>query len=451
MQENARFSDNESSAREQPYSMRNLIVIAGLIVAAFAQDSGKTVRHHRVAVEDATLAPELVQAESALEKRDLSTAESLLKTVTSRDPANYRAWFDLGFLYNAQGKSEDSIAAYRHSVTAKNDVFESNLNLGLMLAKAGRPDAEQFLRASTRLKPTDHVEEGQARAWLSLGHVLESTKPDEALTAYRMASSLQPKDPEPHLSAGPLLEKQNKFAEAEQEYRQALAKDPNSPEALIGIANIYMRGTRYIEAAETLRKLVAQRPDYGPGHIQLARVLAAEKKFEEAIPEFQAGLKLNPADKDAQRDLAEVYASAGKFVDAQLLYEALLGATPNDAALHHSLGRAYMKQRKFPQAQQEFVATLKLKPDFGEAYGDLAMAADQNKDYPTTIRALDVRSKFLPELPATYFLRATAYDHLRAYKQAAENYHLFLQASSGQLPEQEWQARHRLIAIEPKK
>jgi tetratricopeptide (TPR) repeat protein len=146
-----------------------------------------------------------------------------------------------------------------------------------------------------------------------------------------------------------------------------------------------------------------------------------------------------------------VYASAGKFADAQLLYEALLGATPNDAALHHSLGRAYMKQRKFPQAQQEFVATLKLKPDFGEAYGDLAMAADQNKDYPTTIRALDVRSKFLPELPATYFLRATAYDHLRAYKQAAENYHLFLQASSGQLPEQEWQARHRLIAIEPKK
>ena len=110
-----------------------------------------------------------------------------------------------------------------------------------------------------------------------------------------------------------------------------------------------------------------------------------------------------------------------------------------------------MKQRKFPQAQQEFVATLKLKPDFGEAYGDLAMAADQNKDYPTTIRALDVRSKFLPELPATYFLRATAYDHLRAYKQAAENYHLFLQASNGQLPEQEWQARHRLIAIEPKK
>jgi protein-tyrosine phosphatase len=44
-----------------------------------------------------------------------------------------------------------------------------------------------------------------------------------------------------------------------------------------------------------------------------------------------------------------------------------------------------------------------------------------------------------------------AYDHLRDYKQAAENYHKFLEAARGAYPDQEWQARHRLIAIEPKK
>jgi tetratricopeptide (TPR) repeat protein len=430
--------------------MCNLILIA-ILAAAVAQDTGKTVRHHRVAVEDSTVPPELTQAETALQKSDFTTAEPLLKTLTTRDPSNYRAWFDLGFVYNAQGKTEDSIGAYRKSVAAKPDVFESNLNLGLMLAKAKQADAEEYLRAATKLKPTDHVEEGQARAWLSLGHVLEGSKPDEALEAYRNAAKLQPGDVEPHLSAGPVLEKQNKYAEAEQEYKHVLAIDPNSADALIGIANIYMRGTRYPEAAEILRKLIAQQPKYAPGHIQLGRVLAASSKFADAIPEFQAGLRLTPSDKDAQRDLAEVYASAGQYKDAQLLYEALLGASPNDPSLHYSLGRSYMKQRKFPEAQQQFLATLKLKPDFGEAYGDLAMAADQNKDYGTTIRALDLRAKFLAERPATYFLRATAYDHLRAYKQAAENYHLFLQASNGQLPDQEWQARHRLIAIEPKK
>ena len=51
----------------------------------------------------------------------------------------------------------------------------------------------------------------------------------------------------------------------------------------------------------------------------------------------------------------------------------------------------------------------------------------------------------------TYFLRASAYDHLRDFKNAALNFHLFLKVANGKYPDQEWQAKHRLIAIEPKK
>jgi tetratricopeptide (TPR) repeat protein len=428
-------------------------VLFAAILCCFAApaQSGRTVRHHKIPVEDSSAPPELLQAETAIEKKDFATAEPLLKKVTDRDPGNYQAWFDLGFVYNAQGQTDNSIAAYRKSVAAKPDVFESNLNLGLMLAKNNQLDAEQFLRAATKLRPTDHIPEGQARAWLSLGHVLESTHPGEALAAFQQAAALQPKDPEPHLSAGPLLEKSNHFSEAEQEYKQALALDPNSTDALIGIANIYMRGTRYTEAAATLRQLVSQHPDYAAGHIQLARVLAADDKADDAIAEFQAGLKLTPNDLEAQKDLAEVYTKAGKSDQALPIYQALLASHPNDPALHYTVGQAYMKQRKFPEAQREFLATINLNHGFGAAYGDLAFAANENKDYQTTLKALDVRAKFLPETPITYFLRATAYDHLRAKKEAAVNYHLFLEAANGQYPDQEWQARHRLIAIEPKK
>ena len=95
------------------------------------------------------------------------------------------------------------------------------------------------------------------------------------------------------------------------------------------------------------------------------------------------------------------------------------------------------------------IATLKIKPDLGPAYGDLATAASENKNYELAIKALDARAKFLPEIPVGYFLRATAYDHLRDFKNAAVNYHLFLDSAKGQYPDQEWQARHRLIAIEP--
>lgn len=415
--------------------------------------SGKTVHHTKVA-EEVAPPPEQTKAEELIQKQDYAGAEPLLRKLLSgdaaNDPANYVAWFELGFVENGLGKMDDSIAAYRKSVAAKPDVFESNLNLGLQLAKTGAPEAEQYLRAATQLKPTKHAAEGQARAWLSLAHVLEAKKPDEAIAAYRQAAALQPKDPEPHLAAGLLLEKQEKFSEAEQEYKQALALYPSS-DAVTGLANIYMRGRRFPEAEAELRKLVKARPDQGSARIQLGRVLAAEGKNDDAIAELQAGAKLAPGDASLQRDLADLYATAGKNDQAELAYRALIVDHPNDAELHRELGQSLLRQKKFVDAQKEFLVAVKLKPDFGEAYSGLAFAASENKDYPLIIKALDMRAKVLPDEPITYFLRASAYDHLKDFKRASVNYHLFLNTAHGKYPDQEWQAKHRLIAIEPKK
>jgi tetratricopeptide (TPR) repeat protein len=93
---------------------------------------------------------------------------------------------------------------------------------------------------------------------------------------------------------------------------------------------------------------------------------------------------------------------------------------------------------------------VKLKPDLGDAYGNLAVVASENKNYQLALKALDYRAKFLPESPVSYFLRATCFDNLKAVKQAVEYYQRFLTEDAGKLPEQEWQARHRLMALDPK-
>ena len=412
--------------------------------------SGQT-EHHTTVTEEEGPSPEMTKAEDLIQKQKFADAEPLLQKVVVGDPSNYVAWFDLGFVENGLGKREESIAAYRKSVAAKPDVFESNLNLGLQLAKAGQPDAEQFLRAATQLKPTSHPAEGKARAWLSLAHVIEATKPEEAIAAYHQAAMLQPKDPEPHLAAGLLYEKADKFSDAEREYRQALDVDPSSFDAVTGLANIYMHGRRFPEAETELRKVVAQHPELAAAHIQLGRVLAAEGKNDAAIAELQEGVKTAPADPALQREMADLYSAVGKNVEAEAAYRTLVRANPNDGELHLGLGESLMKEKKFPEAQQEFQQAVKLKPDSGAAYGDLAFAASENKDYALTLKSLDARAKLLPEIPITYFLRASAFDHLHDIKHATANYHLFLQTANGKYPDQEWQAKHRLIALEPKK
>ncbi len=426
------------------------VITVCFLLESSAQQTGQTVRRHRTEEQD-PVAALLNEAETDIAKQDYASAEPLLKKYLQTYPESYVAWYDLGFLYHALARNAEAIAAYKKSIAAKPDVFESNLNLGLLLADAGDPQAEEFLRSATRLKPTSNAAQGQKRAWIALGQLLETAKPDEAISAFTQAAMLDPGDPDPHLAAGTLLENQHKPAEAEKEYQRALSIAPESAEVLTTLSNFYMREKRFDDAQVALKKLVSLHPNDAGAHFQLGRMLAIANKNDEAIAEIEAGLKLDPSDSKAQRDLADICAGSGKYDRAAELYGTLLNLNPNDATLHFGLGRVFLKQKKYPDAQQQLAKAVQLKPQWGEAYGELAIAASENKDYVLAIKATDLRAQYLPENPMSYFLRATAYDHLRDAKQAAKYYHQFLSVAEGKYPEQEWQAQHRLIAIEPKK
>src|ERR1700687_6131562 len=122
-----------------------IVLTAWLAVSALAQ-THTTVRHYKERIDDTP--PEIAQAEDAIQKNDFAAAQTLLKKAIDKDPKNYQAWFDLGFVLNRMGRTEESIHAYRQSVAAKPEVFETNLNLGLMLVPFNRPEAESYLRAA---------------------------------------------------------------------------------------------------------------------------------------------------------------------------------------------------------------------------------------------------------------------------------------------------------------
>ena len=435
-------------------TLRTLILLAlaslTAVAPARAQETGQTVRHHHVEEEqDPYLVPSLIQAEKALDIRDFVTAENKLKHIASDDDTNYRAWFDLGYLYTATRRDAEAVAAYRKSIAAKPDLFESNLNLGILLGEGGSQEAETYLRAATRLKPSGSPEQGLERAWLSLGHVLESKNPEDALAAYREATKLRPSDPEPHLAAGVFLEKQNRLPDAEHEYQQVVELDPKSVEGMAGLVNVYAKTQRLPELEKMLRRYLELNPGNETAHVQLGRVLAIRNDDAGARAEYEGALKLVPGDFEAQRELAALDLAAGHYQEAAQRYQGLVQKHPTDPELHYGLASSLMHAHDLPAAQQALIETLKLKPDLGQAYSDLAFVATENKQYELAIRALDARAKLLPETPGTYFLRAISYDNLKAFKLAAENYRRFLDVAQGKFPDQEWQARHRLIAIDP--
>ena len=64
----------------------------------------RSITHHSRVAEEEGPPPELKRAEELIQKKNFADAEPLLQKVVESDPANYVAWFDLGFVQNALGK-----------------------------------------------------------------------------------------------------------------------------------------------------------------------------------------------------------------------------------------------------------------------------------------------------------------------------------------------------------
>lgn len=426
-------------------------LLLGAVVACAVVAEGqarKTGTHRRIPSDEVLAARAVAAAEAAIEKKDWVAAERELRDAVAKDAKNYRAWFDLGFVFNETDRRPEAIDAYRKSVAAQPDVFESTLNLGMLLAASGSAEAETFLRAATKLKPAEKPEEGWARAWGILGDVLKEKNPAEALSAYAEAAKFDPKDSRPHLAAGGVLKRQSNLKAAETEFQKALELDSNSAEALEGLVQVYTQGKRWAEAEAALRQLLKLEPANAAAQVHLGRVLMELGRKDEGVAELEGATK-DSTDPVAERELAALYLETKQYEPAALHYRRLVSRDPKNAELHHALGLVLTGQKKFPEAEAELVAAVNSNPNLKEAYFDLAFAAQRNKDYATAIQALDARARFYPENPGTYFMRATAYDSLKDFKQAAQNYHQFLLVANGKYPDEEWKARHRLKAIEP--
>jgi len=216
--------------------------------------------------------------------------------------------------------------------------------------------------------------------------------------------------------------------------------------ALHGLVNVAIASKQYGEAEANVRQYLAAAPGDSQAHLLLGRLLAAEGNNDDALAELNAAGSQN--DAAVLREKAELLSAVGRQGEAAPIYKSLVDQNGNDAQLRYEYGIALMHQQQWPASQEQLMLAVKLRPNLASAYGDLAVVASENKQYDLTLKALEIRTKLLGDNPGTFFLRATALDHLRRYPEATENYRQFLAVANGKYPDEEWKARHRLIAIE---
>ena len=393
---------------------------------------------------------QVADAEAAIVKSDWKTAEAKLDPWLAAHPADPRALFDAGYVADAQNRLDSAAGLYRRAVDADPQSFEAHLSLGLLLARQGNlAKARQELATATTLDPGDAGPAVKARAWRALAQIDRNTDTTEASNDLLEALTLTSETPADTLLAASLADQAGQYDAAEAAYRRILAKDPKSAPANAGLAHLLIARKQYPEAETLLRTALEQSPGDPALTAQLATVLAAQDKAE-ALPLLQKLHDAHPSDAAITRMLAEVLADAGDPAGSDHHYIGLLAASPRDPALLIGHGQNLIRQLRYPEAFTAFDKATQLDPANADGWSGLAFAASRTNQPSITIHALTMRSKYLPEVPSTYFLWATAYDTLHQKAAAATYYHHFLKSSAGKFPDQEWQARQRLLVLEKK-
>jgi Flp pilus assembly protein TadD len=390
----------------------------------------------------------VAQAEASIVKSDWKAAEAKLDTWLAAHPADARALFDAGYVADAQNRLDAAAGLYRRAVDANPQSFEAHVELGMLLARLGKlAEARTELAAATQLDAGEAGPGAKSRAWRALAEIDRTDDPSKASEDLLEALKLSPESPADMLLAASLAEQTGQLDAAEKAYRQILAKDPKSAAANAGLAHLLIARKQYPEAEALLRTALEQAQEDTTLTAQLATVLATEDKAE-ALPLFQKLHEAHPKDAAITRMLAAVLDDAGDTAGSDKLYVSLLMASPEDPKLLVAHGENLIRLLKYAEAFAAFDKATRLDPANADGWSGLAFAASRTNQPAITIHALTMRSKLLPELPSTYFLWATAYDTLHEKAQAAAYYHHFLNAAAGKYPDQEWQARQRLMVLE---
>ena len=396
------------------------------------------------------VAQQVSEAESLIAKADWKAAETELAAWLATHPDDARALFDAGYVADAQNKDEAAAGFYGRAVKADPQSFEFHLSLGLLLARMDKLDeARPELAAATQLDPGDAGPALKARAWRALAQIDRKTDPAQASSDLLEALKLSPETPRDTLLAAGLAEEANQFDAAEAAYRRVLAKDAKDPDANAGLGHVLIAQKKYPEAEAFVRSALEQLPNDPSLTAELATALAAQDKGE-ALPLLEKLHEAHPDDENVTRMLAEILAEAGETAASDELYSALLGVHPRDAGLLIAHGQNLVRQRRFQDAFQAFQKATEFAPTDGDAWSGLAFVASKTSQPAVAVHALTVRSKYLPENASTYFLWATSYDTLHNRIAAVSYYHHFLEAAAGKYPDQEWQARQRLLLLEKK-
>ncbi len=220
---------------------------------------------------------------------------------------------DLGSAYERDpARRADALREYREALRLDPSLVAVRNDLGVALARAGRPaEAQEQFERALALRP------GYADAHDNLGSILlQLGRRDEAVAQYRAALSLDPGLASAHYNLGNALRGAGDGSAAAAEYRAALRLVGESPEIRNSLGSVLLQAGQAEAAAGEYARAAALRPGSAPYRNNLGIALTAVGRLGEAEAALREALRLRPTYQEAHYNLALVLRREGRGAEA---------------------------------------------------------------------------------------------------------------------------------------
>jgi tetratricopeptide (TPR) repeat protein len=345
----------------------------------------------------------------AVSPPDLSGLESAvaaqiseMRSLAAGQPADARAWGDLGQVYLAYGFNDPAADCFTKAAGLDPRDYRWPYLLGAAGQAAGRLDeaADAFTQA-LKLAPE------AAAGWVHLGEIrLLQGRLDDAETALRKALAVPSTSAAAHSFLGQTALARRDFKAAAEHLEAALAAVPEAsrlhyplalayrglndrakaewhlaragqvglkaPDPLLdGVANLrvgervaLMRGRvaaqagRYADAGQEFRKALAAQPESVEARVNLGSVLALAGDRAGATEQLRDALRLDPSNVTAHFNLGSLLPPDA----ARPHLEAVVSARPDDAEARRLLAQALRDGGRLPEALEQYGKAVALAP-----------------------------------------------------------------------------------------
>jgi len=269
------------------------------------------------------------------QRKDLNNAAMFYQRAIKLNPQLASAWANLGAVYQAQGKDEDSVQAFQkaQALDPKNETFQQ-------LAKSS-------------------VSNVGYKAYQQAIQLQQQGKSKEAITYFQKALATTD-TPDLHAAYGVSLQSNGQLDDAIKEYQKALTKEPNNADYNYYLGTAYHQKKDLAKASAAYKKTLSLKPDYKDAQQALASI-----DQQDASNTLEKGI--------------DAYNHKNYPMAMNLINQALT-KNNKDSMAYYYRGLIYDAQKKTSLAAQSYMEATRLNPDFTDAYYALGVALDTNKD-----------------------------------------------------------------------